>query len=191
MRTFGNYVLLAELGRGGGSVVWEARHLAVDRACAVKVLHRDPDSKPSERRLARFLFEAEVLARLDHPSVVRVHGAGEVDGERFIELELVEGGSLAEWLSSQRPEPGQIPRWILQLAEALAHAHDRGVLHRDLKPGNVLITAEGNLKLGDFGLAREIDFTAPWTRTLGAVGTPAFMAPEVARVGAMGSNLSI
>jgi WD40 repeat protein len=183
MRTFGNYVLLAELGRGGGSVVWEARHLAVDRACAVKVLHRDPDSKPSERRLARFLFEAEVLARLDHPSVVRVHGAGEVDGERFIELELVEGGSLAEWLSSQRPEPGQIPRWILQLAEALAHAHGRGVLHRDLKPGNVLITAEDNLKLGDFGLAREFDFTAPWTRTLGAVGTPAFMAPEVAREG--------
>ena len=183
MRPFGEYVLLGQLGRGVGAVVWEARHLAVDRPCALKILTEQVDPKRQERTLGRFLFEAEVLARLDHPAVVRVHGAGEFEGQRYIELELVEGGSLAEFLSQERPESGQAARWILQLAEALAHAHSRGVLHRDLKPGNVLLTAEGNLKLGDFGLAREIDHSSAWSRTLGAVGTPAFMAPEVAREG--------
>lgn len=183
MRAFGDYVLLGELGRGGASVVWEARHLTIDRPCALKLLSEPSDSRRQPRTLARFLFEAEVLARLDHPAVVRVHAAGEVDGQRYIELELVEGGTLAEYLADGLPSARQAAQWAWQLAGGLAHAHGRGVLHRDIKPGNVLLTGDGRAKLTDFGLARDMEAPTAWTRTLGAIGTPAFMAPEVAREG--------
>jgi predicted Ser/Thr protein kinase len=183
MQVFGDYMLLGELGRGGSSVVWEARHLRLQTSRAIKILAEETDPRRGERATERFLTEAKVLARLEHESIVRVYAAGEHDGRRFIEMERVEGGSLAQFLAVQRPTPTQTARWTLALARALACAHSAGVLHRDIKPGNVLLTRDGQVKLGDFGLARELDDAAGWTRTIGAVGTPAFMAPEVARDG--------
>jgi len=157
MQVFGDYMLLGELGRGGSSVVWEARHLRLQTSRAIKILAEETDPRRGERATERFLTEAKVLARLEHESIVRVYAAGQHDGRRFIEMERVEGGSLAQFLAVQRPTPTQAARWTVALARALACAHSAGVLHRDIKPGNVLLTRDGQVKLGDFGLARELD----------------------------------
>lgn len=183
MEAFGDYLLLGEIGRGGTAVVWEARHVRLQAPRAIKVLHGDADPCRDDRAADRFLSEARVLARLDHESIVKVHAAGQHAGRRFIEMELVEGGSLAGLLADGRPEAAQAARWTLSIARALAYAHNAGVLHRDVKTGNVLVTRDGHAKLGDFGLARDLGDAGAWTRTVGAVGTPAFMAPEVARDG--------
>jgi len=183
MEAFGDYLLLGELGRGGTAVVWEARHLRLQAPRAIKILSAEADPRRSDRTVERFLTEARVLARLEHPSIVKVHGAGQHDGRRFIEMELVEGGSLAQRLADGPPSPQQAARWALSIAQALACAHNAGVLHRDVKPGNVLLTHDDRAKLGDFGLARDLDDAVAGTRTIGVVGTPAFMAPEVARDG--------
>ena len=183
MVVFGDYLLLDELGRGGTAVVWEARHLRLQAPRAIKILSAEADPRRNDRVVERFLTEARVLARLEHGAIVKVHAAGQQDGRRFIEMELVEGGSLAQRLADDPPPPQQAARWALSIAQALACAHNAGVLHRDVKPGNVLLTRDDHAKLGDFGLARDLDDAVAGTRTIGAVGTPAFMAPEVARDG--------
>src|SRR5262249_42677471 len=127
----------------------------------------------------RFLAEANVIARLDHPNIVRVHAVGECEGQPFLCLEYLDGGHLGRKIAGQPQAPRQAARLLEQLAQAVQHAHDKGIIHRDLKPANVLLTGDGVPKISDFGLAR---FGRPELTATGAVlGTPAYMAPEQAR----------
>jgi len=159
--------------------VYEAWSPVLDRKVALKVL--DPGGPVVPEDTARFATEARAVARLDHPAIVAVHDAGAERGRPYLVMELVAGEALSARLARRGPlEPVAAAALVRDLARAVAHAHERGVLHRDLKPGNVLLDAEGRPRLTDFGLAR---VAGPWrglTRTGDVLGTPAYMAPEQA-----------
>lgn len=179
----GPYVLLEVLGQGGMGTVyraWDTRHR---REVAVKQL-RDP----SERTRARLAREVEATARLRHPHIVALLDSGEAQGRPFLVTELVEGPSLAARAKATPPLPAEeAVRLMRQVAEAVATAHEAGVLHRDLKPHNVLIDRDGRAKVLDFGLARLLDVASDLTREGTTIGTLAFMPPE--QVGAGGQPL--
>jgi len=149
------YEIEGTLGRGGMGVVYEARHLALKRNVALKMILAGGHA--SEHELARFRAEAEAVARLQHPNIVQVHEVGEADGLPYCALELVEGGSLAKKLAGAAMPPGEAARLVQALAEAMHLAHSRNIVHRDLKPANILLTADGQPKITDFGLARQLD----------------------------------
>jgi WD40 repeat protein len=172
------YEILEMLGRGGMGVVYKARHLALKRLVALKMIRAGEDAAPEE--LARFRTEAEAVARLQHPNIVQVHEIGEHGGRQFICLEFVGGGSLAEKLGGEPMAAGLAAALAHTLAQAVAAAHRAGVVHRDLKPGNVLLTEDGRPKVADFGLAKRLDEDAGQTRTRAVLGTPSYMAPEQA-----------
>jgi len=166
------------LGEGTVGVVYRARHLALGIDVAVKVLKERPDDSDPRFR-ERFRREAQILARLDHPGIVRVLDVGEQDGRPYIVMELVDGLSLDSWLKQRReavPE-ATVQRIMLAVASALAVAHAQGIVHRDLKPANLLITRKGTIKIADLGLARDPG-GAHLTRERVMPGTPAYMAPE-------------
>lgn len=165
------------LGRGGMGRVYRARQLRLDRFVAVKLMHAELGRDPEFRE--RFEREARALARLDHPSIVRVHDFGEVEGTFYLIMEYVDGTNLRE-LILDGLEPAAASRIIAQLCDALAYAHARGVVHRDIKPENVLINREGVVKVADFGLAK-LQKVEARTRTHRVVGTPQYMAPEQLR----------
>jgi len=172
------YTLLTPLGRGGMGQVWEARDDHLDRAVAVKLLDTlEADSEHTRR----FTREVAVTAGLSHPGVPAIYDAGEYDGGRYLVMELVEGCTIADLIAEEGPLP--VP-WVAgigaQIAAVLAAAHDRGFVHRDIKPQNVMITADGSVKILDFGVASvaSIAEVQRLTGTGVAVGTPAYMAPE-------------
>jgi WD40 repeat protein/tetratricopeptide (TPR) repeat protein len=171
------FTLLAELGRGAGGVVYQARQHHPERVVALKCLRDGPD--PGVEQRARFLAEADAIARLRHPHIVQVYAVGEHHGQPFLCLEYLDGGSLAQKIHGEPQPPRAAARLLVLLANAVQHAHEQGVIHRDLKPGNVLLTADGTPKVADFGLAR---FGRPELTATGAVmGTPSYMAPEQAK----------
>src|SRR5262245_12632007 len=178
------YEVEAVLGRGGMGVVYKARHLALKRAVALKMLAAG-HSHQGER--GRFRAEAEAVARLQHPNIVQIHEVGEADGQPFIALEYVAGGSLAERLAGQPLPPRDAARLVAALAEAMHLAHSRNLVHRDLKPGNVLLAGEADTPVGqcqpkvtDFGLVRQLDADSGQTVDGVVMGTPSYMAPEQA-----------
>jgi serine/threonine-protein kinase len=178
------YEVEAVLGRGGMGVVYKARHLALKRTVALKMLAAG-HSHQVER--ARFRAEAEAVARLQHPNIVQIHEIGEADGLPFIALEFVAGGSLAERLAGQSLPPRDAARLVAALAEAMHLAHSRNLVHRDLKPGNVLMVGEADTPVGqcqpkvtDFGLVRQLDADSGQTGVGVVMGTPSYMAPEQA-----------
>jgi eukaryotic-like serine/threonine-protein kinase len=183
-RSLPGYEILGELGRGGMGVVYRARHLALDRVVALKMILAAGHAGPEERR--RFRTEAEAVARLDHPNVVRVHDVGEHEGVAYLSLEFCPGGSLECKLAGTPQTPPDAARLVETLARAVDHAHRQGVVHRDLKPANVLLTADGTPKITDFGLAKKVDDTAGQTATGAVMGTPSYMAPEQAGGKAVG-----
>ena len=150
----GRYRLDAPIGRGGMASVWRALDTKLDRPVAVKRLHARLQDDPELEE--RFRREAQVVARLDHPNLVRLlDGGEEEDGSPYLVFELVEGEDLKEIVRTRGPlPPGQAARLCAQVARALAYAHQRGVVHRDIKSRNVLVTGEGDAKLTDFGIAR-------------------------------------
>ena len=178
LSAFEEYTLLGQIDEGGMGVVYQAVHRGVNRPCALKVMRKCLMTTVEERR--RFLTEAEATARLDHPNIVRVARAADFDGQWFIEMELIEGGTLAERIREGPLPPQEAAQMGERLARAVEHAHDRGILHRDIKPANVLLMPDGQPKLADFGLARFLERDSDLTRTLGVLGTPAYLAPELA-----------
>jgi WD40 repeat protein len=170
------YEIERELGRGGMGVVYRARQAALNRPVAIKMIlgGRYTDALAQ----ARFVVEAEVIARLAHPQIVQVYEFGRCDDQPFFVLEYVGGGSLAGRLAQGRLPAGEAAAVVAKLADGMAAAHQKGVVHRDLKPANVLLTGSGEPKVTDFGLAKigESDMTASGA----VVGTPRYMSPEQA-----------
>ena len=176
---FGRFELLGEVGRGGFGVVYRAWDGRLDREVALKVLHGGKLAGPDSR--ARFRREVRSVARLAHPGLVPVFEVGVEDGAAYLVSEFVDGPNLADWLSSgKRPAPREAARLVAEVADALQHAHHCGVIHRDVKPSNLLMGTDGRPRLTDFGLAR-IDADVTLTRLGEAIGTPAYMSPEQAR----------
>jgi serine/threonine protein kinase/tetratricopeptide (TPR) repeat protein len=186
---FGAHEIVALLGAGGMGEVWRARDTRLDREVALKVL--PPATLDDETARARLLREARLASKLNHPHVCTIHEVGEAEGRPFVAMELVEGCSLSKLLS-QGPLPiEQVLRLGQQLADALAHAHEHGVVHRDFKTANVVLTPEGRAKVLDFGLAKRLageEATEATTASYGSLtapgtlaGTLAYMAPEQLR----------
>jgi serine/threonine-protein kinase len=171
------YEVECELGRGGMGVVYRAQQTALARTVALKVILAGAHAGTSDR--ARFRKEAEAVAGLQHPNIVQVHEVGEHDGRLFFSLEHCAGGSLEKRLDGTPLPPAEAARLVEALARAVHYAHGQGVIHRDLKPGNVLFTADGALKLTDFGLVKRLGETGR-TATGAILGTPSYMAPEQA-----------
>jgi serine/threonine-protein kinase len=169
----------AVLGQGGMGVVYQAWHLRLNRPVALKMLLSGPYARPAE--LERFLREAEAVAALQHPGIVQVHDAGEVEGRPYFTMELLEGGNLADRIQGVPKPPRHAAAMVATLAEAVQAAHECGIVHRDLKPGNILMTVSGTPKVTDFGLARWLDGREDLTISGALVGTPSYMAPEQAR----------
>jgi serine/threonine-protein kinase len=176
---FEHYDLLRPLGRGGMGVVYKARDRRLNREVALKVL-RVPVGDPSGRGPARFLREAEATARLDHPNIVPIYEAGEAGEVLYYAMPYVEGRNLAEWLREGPLPPRRAAELMEPVARAVHYAHSRGILHRDLKPRNILIDADGLPRVADFGLAKPLHEPGGTVLTMaGAVlGTPSYMSPE-------------
>lgn len=180
-RRIGRYVLLDELGRGGMGVVFRAYDPTVRRMVAIKSLLPDllpPSTDSSITTMVRFQREAETVGRLRHPSIVALHEVGSHHGKPYLVMDFVAGSDLNSHLARTRFSSRQAADVVRQIAEALAYAHGEGILHRDVKPENVLLDAEGGAYLLDFGLARDVEEVDRLTKSGIAVGTPIFMAPE-------------
>jgi len=181
----GRYELRSPLGRGGMGQVWEAEDRRLGRRVAVKLLSTaDTGASQADRLVRRFTREAPVTARLAHPGVPAVYDAGTCDGRPYIVEELVDGRTLGDLVAEQGPLPvGWAAAIAAQIAAVLAVAHDRDVIHRDIKPGNVMVTRDGAAKLLDFGMAGVLEDAglSRITRSGEALGTPAYMAPEQLR----------
>jgi TolB-like protein len=182
---FGDYELLEQIGRGGQGVVFRARQKSLNRTVALKVISLGQWA--SKAHLRRFRLEAEAAAKLEHPGIVPIHEVGERDGSCYFSMKFIEGGQLDE---VARREPMPIRRAveiIAKVARTVHYAHEHGILHRDIKPGNILLDAKGEPHLTDFGLARLVESESSVTQTLDILGTPSYMAPEQA----MGNNATV
>jgi len=177
-RPFGGYELRSELGRGGMGVVYKAWDQTLKRFVALKTILRGQDASAED--LARFRAEAQAAAGLTHPHVVPVYQVGEHDGQAFFCMKYVEGKTLAELVKRGPLPPRRAARYVADIARAVQHAHDHGVLHRDLKPANVLVDADDQPLVTDFGLAKRVQGDPSLTGTGAILGTPSYMAPEQA-----------
>ena len=173
-----HFELIERIGLGGFGSVWKARDTKLDRLVAVKIPHQQ---HLGPEKTDRFLREARTAAQLDHPSIVRVHEVGRDGDVVYIACDLVRGVSLDEWLTAKQPTIGESIILCIRLAEALHHAHERGVIHRDLKPGNIMMDPDGRVFLTDFGLARREFGEVTVTVDGSVLGTPAYMSPEQAK----------
>ncbi|HXJ61507.1 MAG TPA: serine/threonine-protein kinase [Verrucomicrobiae bacterium] len=197
-RFFGDYEIVEELARGGMGIVYRARQVSLNRPVALKMITAGALATPEQ--VQRFRIEAEAAARLNHPNIVPLYEVGEHQGHYFYAMKLIEGGTCAEWRLQQTrgdrqkaSEPGRFSMptqararqfaaagLLAKTARAVHYAHERGVLHRDLKPTNVLIDADGQPHLTDFGLAKLAEDDGSLTQTTAVLGTPSYMAPELA-----------
>ncbi len=176
--TFSGHEIEGELGRGGMGVVYRARQVKLNRTVALKMLtgHYGADE------LKRFLAEAETAARLQHANIVHIYEVGENEGVPFFSMEFVEGGSLADRLRKNGPPPvREAAALMMSVARALHFAHQNGVVHRDMKPGNVLMDSNDVPKVADFGIAKRLSDDSALTLSGAVIGTPAYMAPEQAK----------
>ncbi len=179
IRRFADYELLHEVARGGMGIVYRARQVSLDRIVALKMILAG--RLATDEDLQRFRTEAEAAGRLQHPNIVKVYEVGEAEGQHFFSMEFVEGKSLAQLVQDGGPLPGRnAARYVRLIARAMHHAHRQGILHRDLKPSNILIDAEDEPRVTDFGLAKRLGGDSEKTRTGMILGTPSYMSPEQA-----------
>src|SRR6266498_1616999 len=181
----GDYELLEEVGRGGQGVVFRARQKSLNRTVALKVIGLGQWA--TKAHLRRFRLEAEAAASLDHPCIVPIYEVGERDGQCYFSMKFVEGGQLDEVVRRAPISIRQAAELIAKLARTVHYAHEHGILHRDIKPGNILLDAKGEPHLTDFGLARLVETESTMTRTMEVLGTPSYMSPEQA----VGNNAAI
>src|SRR5882724_9845283 len=175
---FGDYELLEQIGRGGQGVVFRARQKSLNRTVALKIIGLGQWA--TKAHLKRFRLEAEAAARLEHPGIVPIHEVGERDGSCYFSMKFVEGGQL-DAIPKREPMPIRpAVELIAKVARTVHYAHEHGILHRDIKPGNILLDRNGEPHLTDFGLARLVEADSTVTGTLEVLGTPSYMAPEQA-----------
>src|SRR5881392_2998599 len=182
---FGDYELLEVIGRGGQGVVYRARQKSLNRTVALKVIGLGHWA--TEAHLKRFRREAEAAASLDHSGIVPIYEVGERDGSCYFSMKLVEGGQLDEVIKREPMPIRRAIELIAKVARTVHYAHEHGILHRDIKPGNILLDGKGEPHLTDFGLARLVETESTVTRTMEVLGTPSYMAPEQA----VGNNAAI
>jgi len=175
---FGGYELLEELGRGGQGVVYRARQKSLNRIVALKVIGLGHWAATAH--VKRFRKEAEAAARLEHPGIVPIYEVGERDGSCFFSMKFVEGGQLDAFIKREPMSPRQAVELLAKIARTVQFAHERGILHRDIKPGNILLDAKGEPQLTDFGLARLVEQESTVTNSFDVLGTPSYMSPEQA-----------
>jgi serine/threonine protein kinase len=178
LRYFGDYELLEEIARGGMGVVWRARQISLKRDVAVKMIRAGALAGPDE--VARFLREAEAAANLQHPNIVAIHEVGECDGQHYFSMDYVAGRDLGALAKAGPLSPRMAARYVKVVAEAIHFAHQRGTLHRDLKPQNVLIDASDQPRVTDFGLAKFMADDSRLTQSGAVMGSPSYMSPEQA-----------
>jgi serine/threonine protein kinase/tetratricopeptide (TPR) repeat protein len=184
-REFGDYELLEEVGRGGQGVVFRAWQKSLNRTVAVKII--GIGQLTTNANLKRLRREAEAAAKLNHPGIVPVYEVGERDGTYYFSMRFVEGDCLDEVVSRGSISVQQAADLIAKVARTVHYAHEHGILHRDIKPGNILLDAEGEPHLTDFGLARLVEQGSTVTGSLEVMGTPSYMAPEQA----VGNNAAV
>jgi WD40 repeat protein/serine/threonine protein kinase len=190
-RFVGDYELLEELARGGMGIVFKARQVSLKRTVALKMIHGGALASPQVIR--RFHTEAEAAAKLDHPHIVPIYEIGQHEEHHYFTMKLLTGGSLADALSEQRgarlkfrspartrEDQRAVAQFMKEVAQAVQYAHERGVLHRDLKPGNILLDGEGEPHVTDFSLAKLLEHDSGLTLTEAVLGSPGYMAPEQA-----------
>ena len=159
-------------------VVYLAKQLSLNRPVALKMIRAGLWAEAAEVR--RFMNEAEAIANLDHPGIVAIHEVGQFQGRHYFSMQLVEGPSLDKVLDSFRASPRKAARLVAEIAQAVHHAHQRGILHRDLKPSNILLDAQGKPHVTDFGLAKRLDGNSSLSISGSILGTPSYMSPEQA-----------
>ncbi len=176
--TVGPYQVIEQLGQGGMATVYKAYHPGLDRYVAIKVLH--PDLKEDNTFIARFQREARLVAKLDHPNIVAVHDFAEHNGYPYLVMKFIEGETLKHRLLRGPLSSREIEDVVENVGSALAYAHQQGILHRDVKPSNVLLSRDGHLYLADFGLARIAQAVDSTLTSDAVIGTPQYISPEQA-----------
>ncbi|HEV8060334.1 MAG TPA: protein kinase [Gemmataceae bacterium] len=186
LKYFGDYELIEEIARGGMGVVWKARQTSLKRDVALKMIRAGALASPEE--VERFLREAEAAANLQHPNIVAIHEVGEHDSQHYFSMDYVAGRDLGAIVKNGPLSAEQAARYVEVIAEAIHFAHQRGTLHRDLKPQNVLIDAADQPRITDFGLAKFMKDDSGVTQSGVPMGTPSYMPPEQAagRLGDIG-----
>jgi len=177
VRYFGDYALQEEIARGGMGIVYRAQQISLNRTVALKMILADTFA--SSVQVERFRLEAEAAAGLDHPHIVPIYEVGEHDSHPYFSMKLVVGGNLSKEIPQLIQNPRRVAGLLATVAEAVHHAHQRGILHRDLKPANILLDTEGQPYVTDFGLAKRSGDSSK-TQTGAVLGTPSYMPPEQA-----------
>ncbi|QDU36419.1 Serine/threonine-protein kinase PrkC [Maioricimonas rarisocia] len=179
-KTLGDFRLVKKLGQGGMGAVYLAHQISLDRPCALKVLSRDLAARPGF--VERFVREARAMAKIDHANVVKCYAVGEDRGLHFVAMELIDGQSMKDWVEQiGKLSVADALHVILCCGEALEHAHSLNMIHRDIKPDNILVTSKGAVKVADLGLAKVLDEDMSMTQSGTGLGTPHYMPPEQAR----------
>jgi tRNA A-37 threonylcarbamoyl transferase component Bud32 len=179
VRYFGDYELLEEVARGGMGVVYKARQASLNRIVALKMIRSG--ELASEAEVKRFHIEAEAAANLQHPNIVAIHEVGMHDGRHYFTMDFVEGRNLAQVAGGEPMAAQRAAGYVKTIAEAIHFAHQRGTLHRDLKPQNVLVDASDHVRITDFGLAKQAQRDSSLTESGVAMGSPSYMPPEQAQ----------